>query len=967
MNAQPLISRINFSNCHLTGRDLRGILPGLGRIWCGQSALVESIKMAGNNTIPTATWDFFFQTFDDPAVLPFWPQTPPPPPSFAFLQELDLMNTKALGPGLAKLSGKLSGLRVLKISCCENCDASEICQALVAANAPLETLVGKNLTFSSVAALFGLGKTLRNMTFDGFRGNVTPLFCDWPADVKNLTIAFSGKLTGATFYDPVISGFTPGSLKIENDHNFGFEALNRALAIQATGLKRLNLSNIHYSQLSKAVPVLTFCGLESLVLGAVAQNEPKLRGEHVSDMSRNFWSVLASSKTLRELSVPIQSASEVALLGKFLKTNRSVQRINFDGSFLLTVESLKELRSAFYGNKKVVDLQYPEKAKYYTMAHGRKDTQKHLQQVATAKAQIKRLFKSHYSKYNRNWRDAPNRLKLPLVENIRQAKRAIGKNQRDAAKIGALLEEINNCVVRNRREGAVIAEGKRNVKLVRKEGKIKQMATKKTKFFSTLVTKLHNAKLKSRQNKLSKTCLPRSAYYNNRHMWPSASGGHRRHRAHSSYRYYNDPYNARYHNHYGFYDHSCDAERQTYLDEDDHSALAAVASLNHATHLFHETESSSEVDRDGQTAIFVETTGVWNDQLCDVENLFPISVDPWETIDTLIHFGENCFSAILSSEFLCDMHNEIADLGLDVVSDICGTLDYGAAVNEQINEISESLDVASETLETIVDSNLENSFDLAALESSLGEIPDYDGDVGADAAMETTTDDADDAVSMYAGAGPRDLDDGGPSFGGFGIAVLAGAQRRTRMRKENRKLRRVREKISNRLRVGYKNLTLQENPSEMKSTPTPLWPAYPKESWIESFRTLQIEVMSESNLFQLPDVSEDDACSLLLEWKVLENSELNMISDIECALVTQCSLDRLPNLEEQLAAWGGKASVAIYLKPKECLEGDVTKVILSRIRNARERADKAHLGRGGFDVAVTIVEGHLDDEPYPIN
>ena len=921
--------------------------------------------MAGNNTIPTATWDFFFQTFDDPAVLPFWPQTPPPPPSLAFLQELDLMNTKALGPGLVKLSRKLSGLRVLIISFCENSDASEICQALVAANAPLEVLVGNNLTFSSVAALFGLRKTLRNATFDGFRGNVAPLLCDWPEDVKKLTINFSGKLAGATFSDPAIFGYTPGSLKIENDDNFGFEAINRALATQATGLKRLNLSKIHYSQLSKAVPVLAFCGLESLVLDGVAQNAHKLRGGHVSDMARNFWSVLASSKTLRELSVPLQSASEVALVGKFLKTNRSVQRIRFDGHFLLTVESVKELRSAFYGNKKVVDLQYPQMAKDYTMAQGRSDTQKHLQEVASAKAQIKRLFKSHYSKYNRNWRDAPNRLKLAHVEKIRQAKRAIGKNRRDAAKIGALLEEINKCVVRNRREDAEIAEGKRNVKLVRKEGQLKQLATKKTKFFTSLVTKLRKAKLKSRQNKGSKSHLPRSAYYNNRHMWPSSSSGHRRHRAHSSYRYYNDPYHVRYHNHYGLYDHSCDTERQNYLDEDDSSALAAVASLNHATHVFRENEgTTSDVDRDGQTGVLVETNDVWNGQLCDVENLFPISLDPWETIDTLTHFGENFFSTILSPEFLRDMHNEIAELGPDVVSDICGTLDYGAAMNEQLNEISENLDVPTETLQTIVDSNLENTFDLSALEGSLGEIPDYNADVGIDAAMDTTTDDADDAVAMYAGAGPRDLDDGGPSFGGFENAVLAGAQRRARMRKENRKLRRVREKGNSRLRAGYKNLMLQKTPAEMKSMPAPMWPAHPKDSWIESNLAFQIEAISESNLFQLPEVSEGETCSLLLEW---ENNDLNMISNIECALVTQCSLDRLPNLEEQLAGWTGKASVAIYLKPEECLKDDVKRDILSCIKNARERTDEAKFDRGRFDVAVTIVEGCLDDEPYPIN
>ncbi|MGK3743504.1 MAG: hypothetical protein ACI8RD_003697 [Bacillariaceae sp.] len=68
-SAQPLISRVNFSNCHLAGGDLTGLLHGLARIWCGGTALAESICFAKKENIPTKTWDLFFQTFADPSTL----------------------------------------------------------------------------------------------------------------------------------------------------------------------------------------------------------------------------------------------------------------------------------------------------------------------------------------------------------------------------------------------------------------------------------------------------------------------------------------------------------------------------------------------------------------------------------------------------------------------------------------------------------------------------------------------------------------------------------------------------------------------------------------------------------------------------------------------------------------------------------------------------------------------------------
>lgn len=949
MNGQPLIARVDFSDCHLTGRDLRGLLPGIARIWCGGTSFAESIKMAGNNTIPTATWDVFFRTFVDPCTLPFWPQKPPPPPSLAFLQELDVRKTKAIGPGLVRLSQKLTDLRLLKLSCSASREASEVLNSLVAAKAPLEMFVGEDVNSSCAGALFEFSRTLRMLTFDGFRGDATPLVCGWPDAVPKVTVNFHGKLYDASFSAPTGSGYAPGSLQIENNANFGAKAVDHALFAQATGLKTLVLTKMHYSQLSRAVPVLSFCGLESLrVQGGQKRT---FGGEEI------FWSVFASSTTLREIHLPsqLQGPNEVTKIGQFLRSNRSVQQISFDGSFLLDVESVKALRGAFYGNKKVTFIQYPETAKKRTMEKIRKDTGVQLHEVSSAKSNIKRIFRSHYSKYNRNWRDKPNQLKLPYVEKIRVAKRKIGKMQRDSIKIGQLLGDIKACVDRNRNQRMTIEEEKRSVKLARKEGQLKHLAMKKNKFLHNLVTKLQKAKRRGRQKKSAKTQVPRLVYYSNRHMWPSSVPAHRR--IHSSYRCYNDPYYARYHHQYGYYYHSCDAERNRYLDNED----GAVADFPFES----EPDDGSGIADDsqvaGQVAVLAETVAVWDNLLCDVANVNAGLADPWGPIDTLIHFAQSNLDAVLSSEFLSEVHSEASELGADVASDICRTLDDGAAVNDKINEISESLDVAPEMVGTLVDSYLDGNFDFSALVSSLGDMPDYDGGVDI-----VGIDDATDAVAMYAGAGPRDLDDGGPSFGGCGSAALAGARRRARARKENRILKCARENASNRLLSGYKSLALHEGFGNGTHSIDDTWPDDPMENWIEEAQAQQIESMSQSNLFQLPEVSEIETPSLLVEWDEQGDHEIDASSGIEVVLVTQCSLDRLPNLEAQLLRWKGKASVVIYLKPKECHNG-TKQMILSCIENAKGRAEQPQERGGSFDISVSIVKGYVDGEPYPIN
>ena len=114
------------------------------------------------------------------------------------------------------------------------------------------------------------------------------------------------------------------------------------------------------------------------------------------------------------------------------------------------------------------------------------------------------------------------------------------------------------------------------------------------------------------------------------------------------------------------------------------------------------------------------------------------------------------------------------------------------------------------------------------------------------------------------------------------------------------------------------------------------------------------------NRFDLPEVAvSGNSHSQLITWT--RGGSVDRGS-IEVVLVTQCSVDRLPNLQAQLARWTGKASIAVYLKPTDNkLEAYAD--ILSAIKKAKTVARN----NSSFDVAVTIVEGCKVEDPYPIN
>jgi hypothetical protein len=133
-----------------------------------------------------------------------------------------------------------------------------------------------------------------------------------------------------------------------------------------------------------------------------------------------------------------------------------------------------------------------------------------------------------------------------------------------------------------------------------------------------------------------------------------------------------------------------------------------------------------------------------------------------------------------------------------------------------------------------------------------------------------------------------------------------------------------------------------ERPPALPYWEQSVWPDNIIGQWMEDSRMQQIKAVAESDLFDVSNVSSKSH-ALLTEWSVA--NQVQPSANIEVVLVTQCSVDRLPNLQAQFAFWTGKASVAIYLKPTENKTNAIDG-ILSTIKKAR-----ANVGNNFFDVA----------------
>ena len=106
----------------------------------------------------------------------------------------------------------------------------------------------------------------------------------------------------------------------------------------------------------------------------------------------------------------------------------------------------------------------------------------------------------------------------------------------------------------------------------------------------------------------------------------------------------------------------------------------------------------------------------------------------------------------------------------------------------------------------------------------------------------------------------------------------------------------------------------------------------------------------------------------ILTWSknLSHDDTTSTASQITVALVTQCSVDRLSNLYQQLLRWNGKASVAIYVKSNESYSS-TKRSIISGLDETRKQAIKEHGEHSQWDVSVSLVLGTKEEEEFPVN
>jgi len=161
-NAQPLISRVNFSRCKLSDDDFMGLLPGFVRLWCGGTAVPESLDFTDNMDISAMSWESFFSMMVNPGRSRFWiainSQNPStanlPPTPLQYLQSLNLIGTDASrSTNLSEFISKLSGLRSFSIEDKGGLGLTSIFNCLEKLSGPtLHHFHGKRIQMSSAVA-----------------------------------------------------------------------------------------------------------------------------------------------------------------------------------------------------------------------------------------------------------------------------------------------------------------------------------------------------------------------------------------------------------------------------------------------------------------------------------------------------------------------------------------------------------------------------------------------------------------------------------------------------------------------------------------------------------------------------------------------------------------------------------------------------------------------------------------------
>jgi hypothetical protein len=195
--------------------------------------------------------------------------------------------------------------------------------------------------------------------------------------------------------------------------------------------------------------------------------------------------------------------------------------------------------------------------------------------------------------------------------------------------------------------------------------------------------------------------------------------------------------------------------------------------------------------------------------------------------------------------------------------------------------------------------------------------------------------DVDDAVGMYAGAGPRDLPDGEPDN-----RHDAGAIRVTETTAEE--------------------WTAQH--TELSSRPPPRAPATYVPVGMQRIKNFAVALHRRWQAV-LGKVLDAHSSGLLcpLEFKTqlrYAATRARAVHGNTCTLVTQCSVDRLDRLAQQAIAWNSSLSAAVYISTgsvQDTAEG------LAHVRAlvARLDADSTYTG----ELVISVLYGH-EDSPW---
>ncbi|CAM9786078.1 unnamed protein product, partial [Pylaiella littoralis] len=320
-----------------------------------------------------------------------------------------------------------------------------------------------------------------------------------------------------------------------------------------------------------------------------------------------------------------------------------------------------------------------------------------------------------------------------------------------------------------------------------------------------------------------------------------------------------------------------------------------------------------------------------------------------------------------------DVMNAAGDVAEDAV-DAAG--DLAADIGDGIGD---GLDAAGDLTEGVVDA-VGGAFD--AGEELAGDGLDAARDLGGDA-VDAVGDAVEDAVGgdddkggaddvdMYAGAGPMDLDDEGPTGGGSFAKVLSGPRRLVEAFSVHRTRGQQQGIDADRCLMG-----------------TEEWTA-PRLRAREERRRGQVLASWEEQMFEMAkEVDRPHAFPYKTKLHAFQAGRTLPSQKSRVTLVTQCSADRLHAVRLQALRWGGDISLAVYVPSAPSFATAKTLLEIQRLCDAIDQAVRTADSSSSSDAAssqnnqyqqlsldVAILEGAESDPArhdhcgplYPVN